>query len=186
MYHAYLMHHGVKGQRWGVRRYQNYDGTWIKKAGIGSAKRVRQKQQYFKDKIAKSDSNPIMRNTINDWRRGRVSELEAKARHREAKNRYRHTKSNEAKTDLRIARLNRINKNVLAPTAGSLIGVEGSTGTYARGRYNRYRQNGKSRTKSMLNAAGPVLLSTAASAVALNIGKNYLKAKIMSQYGVQV
>ncbi len=24
---AYLIHHGVKGQRWGIRRYQNEDGT---------------------------------------------------------------------------------------------------------------------------------------------------------------
>lgn len=23
----YLMHHGIKGQRWGIRRYQNPDGT---------------------------------------------------------------------------------------------------------------------------------------------------------------
>lgn len=27
MYSNELYHHGIKGQRWGVRRYQNYDGT---------------------------------------------------------------------------------------------------------------------------------------------------------------
>jgi len=31
----YLIHHGIKGQRWGIRRYQNYDGTRIKDPYMG-------------------------------------------------------------------------------------------------------------------------------------------------------
>ena len=28
LYTDYLMHYGIKGQKWGVRRFQNEDGTW--------------------------------------------------------------------------------------------------------------------------------------------------------------
>ena len=37
----YLCHHGIKGQRWGIRRYQNYDGTLIKTGSV-----VRKKTKY--------------------------------------------------------------------------------------------------------------------------------------------
>lgn len=30
---TFLAHHGIKGQKWGIRRFQNEDGT-LTKAGI--------------------------------------------------------------------------------------------------------------------------------------------------------
>lgn len=41
MENTYLVHHGIKGQRWGVRRFQNEDGT-LTKAG---EKRYRKQQE---------------------------------------------------------------------------------------------------------------------------------------------
>lgn len=49
-----LQHHGVKGQRWGVRRYQNKDGT-LTKAG---------KRRYEKELEKLSKEERIVKNKI--------------------------------------------------------------------------------------------------------------------------
>lgn len=44
-----LYHYGIKGQKWGVRRFQNVDGTYTQK---GAARRAEKRQAYLDTKAS--------------------------------------------------------------------------------------------------------------------------------------
>lgn len=87
---TYLIHHGIKGMRWGIRRYQNADGTlteagkvrYIKKAERlvksyedakrRSAKSSEKAQNYMsKARVFRSPykSDRLNRNSLNDLKK---------------------------------------------------------------------------------------------------------------------
>lgn len=44
----YLVHHGIIGQKWGVRRFQNYDGTYTQK-GLARYNKSREKYEASRE-----------------------------------------------------------------------------------------------------------------------------------------
>jgi hypothetical protein len=55
---TYLAHHGIKGQRWGIRRYQNFDGSYTK-AGLERYRKSEENYNKKKEsyKTIRSDSS---------------------------------------------------------------------------------------------------------------------------------
>ena len=66
----YLMHHGIKGQKWGVRRFQNPDGT-----RTAAGKKHEKENRIDHDKLVKStDAKTLYKN------RGQLSDKELQDR----------------------------------------------------------------------------------------------------------
>ena len=66
---SYLMHHGVKGMKWGVRRYQNFDGSLTRAGRIKAAKQARKtgenyrgpkNSKYYQKKNRQADRGDIL------------------------------------------------------------------------------------------------------------------------------
>lgn len=63
MNEEYLEHHGIKGQKWGVRRYQNYDGSYTAK-GLS---------RYKKAAEAYEKVNTAYKKAKSDYKAGKIS-----------------------------------------------------------------------------------------------------------------
>lgn len=53
-YTNYLKHHGVKGQKWGVRRYQNSDGTLTEAGKKRQLKKAKRLLLSYKDSVVEN------------------------------------------------------------------------------------------------------------------------------------
>lgn len=84
-YEEYLSHHGILGQKWGVRRYQNSDGT-LTSAGKKrlSNKKEPSKAQVYKEKTEAYKSRMKQIKTMSDQElSNRLSRLEKEKKIRE-------------------------------------------------------------------------------------------------------
>ena len=85
MYNNYLAHHGIKSQKWGVRRYQRADGS-LTSAGLkryNAYQQASDKANKF-SKYAKEDAKRYIKS--GDKRLAKISEQQAKRYAELAKN----------------------------------------------------------------------------------------------------
>lgn len=91
-YETYLAHHGIKGQKWGVRRFQNEDGSLTEK-GLKRQARLYTKELNKNDKkLAVSRAHGL---ELGD----KINNLTFKKEHAEAGGKNRKVKRIEAKID---------------------------------------------------------------------------------------
>jgi hypothetical protein len=72
-----LYHHGIKGQRWGVRRYRNEDGSLTEAGKKREAKRA---ANFERQKAKTVDRINLMYDRANKWTNRKVDKLDAKGK----------------------------------------------------------------------------------------------------------
>ncbi len=162
-YSSSLSHFGIKGQKWGIRRYQNPDGTLTPagKARYGTdTERMAAKdaQRHSDAKAAYGEGAGVRRKLLD-------KELNQKKKNKEYAKAY-----DEAYKHVDVAkslkRAESLNKH---------------SGTFVKGRdlTDRGFSHGKNAAKAIASAAGGMMLQAAVNSVFLPPGKSFVKTLTM-------
>lgn len=97
VYDDYLAHHGIKGQRWGIRKYQNPDGSLTaegrQRYGVSELHERNRKNNKLARKFVMGEVGGIPGAIINPW--GVGSKMYGSRREERLKNKINKIKSNK-------------------------------------------------------------------------------------------
>lgn len=92
IYKDELYHHGIKGQKWGIRRYQNFDGSYTQ-AGL---------KRYYKSEEAYNETKSKYKTTKANYKAGKATKYDvnvSKNQYKDARRRmnkdYRHLREDK-------------------------------------------------------------------------------------------
>ena len=134
-----LKHFGVKGMQWGVRRYQNYGGSYTK-AGLERYNKAR--DDYDKKKENYKQTKAAKKQGLADSYEVRKAKVDLKGSERELKKHYKHLKldklADEGKLEYASGKRIRSNEDIrnLVHTGGILAtAVLSKKGDYTKAAY---------------------------------------------------
>lgn len=131
-----LYHHGVKGQKWGIRRYQNHDGSLIKSGKKHSAKVSNFLSKYkektaakkFAKKASKAPTAKEISKLTNDELKKRIDRMDLEIKYKSKYSELHPTKVSAGKkflksmTGVTTSSLEKAGKNIGGQLATYLAG----------------------------------------------------------------
>jgi hypothetical protein len=200
----YLMHHGIKGQKWGVRRFQNEDGSLT---SAGKRRYVEPSDMDTRNRLIKAHKGEI--DSANEWRNdSREALKKGKLKTAYIDNKISKRMARQAEKDAkRIERLDNkaeaeARKAIKTQRKHDAKNVSLMSDTDLNAQINRLQRErqlkqltaevvtpGKYKAKQMLDRYGGQVLSIAAGGVATGVGMRYVNSLMdvgMAKQGFKV